>query len=553
MEYASIVKINNIKEYLDELNRIKRNYLIVMVVRDTPGSKMGDDELNKIHELGFTMFSNKLWMMYIGIIYQGNIYVNLCGREKKDALFLQLKLGNHLNLELSSQAWRNGDSCCVKINSVDYAVNLRGINIVTYDDVNSILLDTIGYDSTGEKNIFQRKHTFLTGEKYKRRCNLLEILPKKIKVRLIYWGGNGGYFWNVYKSLIEEFMQGDRYDVKVISYYNDEALIKILSESRIKYEMLKEWDMNSDKADILIISPIFTLLGYSDDFLKRLRACSKILVAIPSGLIFTQRFSVERLKIFVSRLKNVEIDYIILDALMFQMCMKNHIQDSCIVEIGNPKFDTIYTQSKTNLRIPESWKKINNKLIVLWLVDHDWQEGTNVSFDIYAKAIFSYFQNEKNVALIFRPHPVFIRDMLHIYKMWTQSDVDELHRYINNSKNIIWDELPDYSLSYQLADAMMMEIGTGTIISALSMQKPIALLYRNDCKVKEFHPEVTDSYYHCFNENDAIDFIEKMKQNKDPLKKKRKIAFEKYISHFDGKNGQRIKNFLFEAYKEKNI
>ena len=39
-----------------------------------------------------------------------------------------------------------------------------------------------------------------------------------------------------------------------------------------------------------------------------------------------------------------------------------------------------------------------------------------------------------------------------------------------------------------------------------------------------------------------------IKDEKDPLAEKRKTAINNNISHFDGKNGMRIKEFLLNGY-----
>ena len=63
-----LLNINEINEYLDALFKIKDNITIVISVRDTPGSNMPDEVLNKFKELGFGKLSTELWRMYAGIL-----------------------------------------------------------------------------------------------------------------------------------------------------------------------------------------------------------------------------------------------------------------------------------------------------------------------------------------------------------------------------------------------------------------------------------------------------------------------------------------------------
>ena len=48
-----------------------------------------------------------------------------------------------------------------------------------------------------------------------------------------------------------------------------------------------------------------------------------------------------------------------------------------------------------------------------------------------------------------------------------------------------------------------------------------------------------------------MDFLNEVANGTDPKEKEREEAFGEYISYFDGKNGQRIKDFITEKYFEK--
>lgn len=141
--------------YLNILQLIKSNYLIVLSVRDTPGDNISDEIIEKIHELGFTNFSNELWRMYIGVSLNV-VIANKTGDKREDPVEYQFH-SDKFDLDVASRAWKQGNKASVVINGKDYAVNLRGLNIVVYDVEKNQLVDSIGYDAHTENTRFIRK------------------------------------------------------------------------------------------------------------------------------------------------------------------------------------------------------------------------------------------------------------------------------------------------------------------------------------------------------------------------------------------------------------
>lgn len=366
-----------------------------------------------------------------------------------------------------------------------------------------------------------------------------------IKVRILYWGGPGGYFWNVIHSVVDEYKMRINVDLKVITFFDfDKKIEKILKDEHVNFCHLNEWDIENDMSDILFFIATNVIWGYKEELLKNLRLNSKCLVFLPICVILNEYDSKDRLVSKVRWLDEIGVDYIFVDRILAEVYSELKKDVLCkIVETGNPKYDQIFHKLQTKREIPVEWKKIKGKKIFLWLVDHDWNMGFNVSFDIYAKTIFQYFEKRDDVALIFRPHPVFVSDIVK-FGIWNKDDANKLRGYIDKSDSIIWDDLPDYSLSYNISDAMMMEVGSGVTISALCTRKPIAILFKEDYEVNIHHPEIIDCYYKCYNPGDVIEYIERMIKGEDSQKEARDKVAENYIAHFDGQNGKRIVDFL---------
>lgn len=156
-----LCKINEIDKYLDYLEIVKDQCIVFMVVKDTPGSKMPDYVIDKFIKKGFSNFSKQLWKMYAGIKYGDKILLDQTN-EVEEAVSANIIINNDdgakiCEAELVSKAWRKGNDCSIKINNIEYAVKKRGINLVVYDPVKQIVVDSLYYDSHDDyKNVIDR-------------------------------------------------------------------------------------------------------------------------------------------------------------------------------------------------------------------------------------------------------------------------------------------------------------------------------------------------------------------------------------------------------------
>lgn len=148
--------ITDINIYFEFLKTIQSKYLVICAIRDTPGGNLPDSALNKIHEFGFTKFSRELWRMYTGVSFRSEIFCDKLGEARE----LPVNYSNsELNISVSSNAWRKENKAEIVIDGVDYAVNMRGINIVVYDIDNKLLIDSVAYDCHPLQGVFRRKES----------------------------------------------------------------------------------------------------------------------------------------------------------------------------------------------------------------------------------------------------------------------------------------------------------------------------------------------------------------------------------------------------------
>ena len=163
-------KMNAFLEYLETE---KNDLAIIMTIKDTPGSKMPKDILIKLQNLGFHTFYTELWRMYIGIIDKGQTILDFRAPEKEDTISYSCNLDGH-DFEIHSSSWRRENYASIMMDKIEYAVNMRGINLVAYDYKTGKVCASIAYDAHDVDSHFknasllrqQKAHEWLMQKKH---------------------------------------------------------------------------------------------------------------------------------------------------------------------------------------------------------------------------------------------------------------------------------------------------------------------------------------------------------------------------------------------------
>lgn len=145
----------DIDSYLEILSILKKKYTVILAVKDTPGDMLPADVVESIHKMGFVKFKKGLWQMYVGVAKEGCIISDKSGLKPGAAVEFN---DEKMNLVVKSMAWRRGNAAQIVINGTDWAVNIRGLNIVVYDYASDTVLDSVGYDGHQMSGKFLRKN-----------------------------------------------------------------------------------------------------------------------------------------------------------------------------------------------------------------------------------------------------------------------------------------------------------------------------------------------------------------------------------------------------------
>lgn len=213
-----------------------------------------------------------------------------------------------------------------------------------------------------------------------------------------------------------------------------------------------------------------------------------------------------------------------------------------VLIIGLPKWDAIEELKKNPVAVPESWKnKLNGRKVFLWNSHYALNECSTLLQ--LGKKIADLFLHNKNIALIWRPHPM-TKTMFKLYFREFKSFWDTLCDVVQTSENMILDENPFYGLSFQCSDALLSD-DSSIIPQYLLLDQPILYL-RN----KEHHKrlmahaiarpvDITKLEY-ADNIDDIKAFVERVCSGIDLKRKERKALVETGMPHADGHVGERV-------------
>lgn len=375
---------------------------------------------------------------------------------------------------------------------------------------------------------------------------------EKIKIRILH---TVYAFWNSIDSVCTAFMNDSTYEVQIILGNHEEDCERRKRQMEKKgysYIVWNDYDAKEDTPDILILTHLWdrTVLANCREYTKLIIVASMSLIRYGySNSDFINLVQMGHVRFYP--------DYYLFDSLIYSEIKDEIFFRGKVAEIGNAKFDGIFRACEEK-KYPVGWEKLKGKKNILWASDHGIEKQgmvnlikDEVTFDLYAKVFFQYAQKNQDVGLIFRPHPAFIYEMTEL-GYWSKSDLALLRKYCEKSKNIVFDETETYNAAYSVADAIVADALCGITCSALPTLKPICVLYRTDKEVEAFAGELVKNYYAVRSEEELKAFFEMIRENRDPMYELRKAASEKYIKHFDGKNGLRIKKFIEEKYEKVN-
>lgn len=216
---------------------------------------------------------------------------------------------------------------------------------------------------------------------------------------------------------------------------------------------------------------------------------------------------------------------------------------------GVPKWDgVVKLKTEGMLKQSENWDiKLKGKTVFLWNSFYD----PGCSSLKYWEEIMKYFEANRECALIWRMHPM-TKTVIEIYNgAKAKENLLNMERFSSQMPNVIVDNNTSYLEAFYRSDAQISDFSS-MMTQYLLMDKPVLWIKNpnwepTECAIDNTWMETAD------NENDIIEFFDRIKEHKDNNKQLREIIRNRDIPLADGKSGERVCDLTLELLRKETI
>lgn len=218
-----------------------------------------------------------------------------------------------------------------------------------------------------------------------------------------------------------------------------------------------------------------------------------------------------------------------------------------IVVIGHPRMDLVNVDYSNDSFYKEIEKKANGRKIFLYdphhTVNESYKWGT---FKIYGLDILKYFNEHKDVFLVYRPHPLL---KLALEKEFgkNSSFMKEYNKLLK-SENIIYDTTGDYLISMHISDYLICD--ANSFLSEFVMyKKPVIYTMFPNCK-KIDDKDLESMIYTGKNIKEIYKYMDDLRNGKDILKAIRDEKVESYFCYDENKTvAEKLIDIIKKEYR----
>ena len=379
------------------------------------------------------------------------------------------------------------------------------------------------------------------------------------KVKIVFFTQES-YIWTSFESIYRACANDDRFIAQLVyipfnhpnaggnnandfyTIYKDEMNLPIVRHD--------EYSISAESPDVAFFIKPYDLIPmqyYIDDVDKVVRRCVFIRYGFEIAA-WNVRYH------FELPLHTKAWRFIVYGEMLKQLAAKHMSNDGKnVVAWGHPRAD-IYRNFEMNRDcIPQEWKnKIAGRKTVLWNTQHTIQANTGGgTFFQWKDELFDFFENNFEICLIWRPHPLMFGAIINDGYM-TSEELDSFVNEQSERNNIIIDRSTSYKEAFFASDAIITD-GTAFLIEYQYTGNPLLLTYKSlfDENTGEeidgiyFREEFFESLYIAQEKNDVANFLNMILCNEDHKKKAREELTRNLLTINPEGNGEFIKNRLF--------
>ena len=392
-----------------------------------------------------------------------------------------------------------------------------------------------------------------------------DMKEKNKKISLVFYVKNAASSWGGIKSLYDCFLEDDKYHVVVVPGGIADSGALYMRENVKRLQKDKVEIVDEDNLLEHLNPEVVIMTGYA----PMMETCSLAAVRILGGAklsigIYNRLLDVgingdgRHIERNMNHGSMALCDYCIADTSLYRLITKDatEAEKGKYVELGHPKFDNVWGALHKN-NCPPTWEKLKGKKVVLWAPVHG-LNGDGIgwwwyTFDIYAKHIIEYAVQHEEIGLIVRLQNVLVWELLEL-GIWKYKELEVIRKYCEESPNIVFDENSSYVDAYSVMDGVITDSLASVEHTALPTLKPICIAHRDRAKdrAEAARMPALERYenilYNAYSLEDIDTFFGYIASGKDPMFDIRREKMGDYVKSCDGKNAQRIKDFIEKKY-----
>lgn len=343
--------------------------------------------------------------------------------------------------------------------------------------------------------------------------------------------------WLMFQSIYETFSKSEKINITVLvipyahstlpaGTYKDDGLREYLDSIGIPYiygynEKTKTW------IDIFNLHPDYVFYqapynGMYPDTLKSSYVCQFAQICyLPYGVSITKG-EIEETIHPVDFFNDVSFCFV--ETEIHKNNLISSLQDrgtaianKNIITAGSTKIEQLYK----NYQCSERGKYFT----ILWTPRWNTKEGVCTFFDYY-DSLVNYTEQNENIRLIFRPHPLAFQNFIATGEL-TLNEVNDIKNKFSGEKFIL-DISSNYLSSFNEADILIADI-TSLMYEFFPMKKPIIYTHKKNI-FNDFGEDLSKGFYTVSDKEALFETLNSIREGKHPLEEKIKQLNDLYFS-----------------------
>ncbi|MCR5202185.1 MAG: CDP-glycerol glycerophosphotransferase family protein [Lachnospiraceae bacterium] len=193
----------------------------------------------------------------------------------------------------------------------------------------------------------------------------------------------------------------------------------------------------------------------------------------------------------------------------------------------NNKYKKIFYEGYPSLDKPIVYKKVSDEKLILWTPRWiDDKETGGSTFLKYWKKILSIKENNPQVDLVLRPHPLTFQNMVK-NKDLTQDEVDAYKKNVTDL-GVRFDDNALIKDTFSKTDILITD-QSSIIITYFMIGNPMIYTANTDIDYSDEMREIIDCSYVAKNFHEVEKYVDDLLKGVDPLKEKREALSKKFV------------------------